>query len=387
MALLQMCLEEQVHCGCAHVNYHHRDQAEEEETYIRSFCDAHSIPCHVLNEPFVCTGNFEAAARERRYAFFAETVKAHQYAGVLVAHHMDDAIETFLMQEEKGLIPDWYGLKEERMINGVLVCRPLLDYTKAQLEDYCRKRGIRTFYDATNEDTALTRNRFRHEVLDSMSAFEKQMTIVEIRRKNAVLQERRCRVRTEIREAGIQLERYRNLQEEERLTLLYEYLKDTVSYSRKGLAEVDHILCTRNDFLIPAGRKQLIQKDGWFCMAQPASSYACVLEGPEQIPSISCPYFRITEGMPGVNAVTVSSADYPLVIRNAAPGDRIQMRFGSKPVHRFFIDRHIALYERTCWPVVVNAAGNVILVPGLGCDRDHYSISPTFSVIQYFSHE
>ena len=37
--------------------------------------------------------------------------------------------------------------------------------------------------------------------------------------------------------------------------------------------------------------------------------------------------------------------------------------------------------------VVVNAAGNVILVPGLGCDRDHYSISPSFSVIQYFSHE
>jgi tRNA(Ile)-lysidine synthase len=58
------------------------------------------------------------------------------------------------------------------------------------------------------------------------------------------------------------------------------------------------------------------------------------------------------------------------------------MRFGEKPVHRFFIDRHIPRFERPLWPVVVNAEGAVILVPGLGCDRGHYSISPSFSVIQ-----
>lgn len=387
MALLQMCLEEGVDCGCAHVNYHHRAQADEEETYVRAFCAARSIPCHVWNEPFVYSGNFEAAARERRYAFFAQVVKEYHYSGVLIAHHMDDAIETFLMQEEKGLIPDWYGLKEERMLEGILVARPLLSYTKQQLEDYCRKRSIRTFFDETNDDTALTRNRFRHEVLDQMSLFEKQMVMEEIKRKNAELQERRCRLKTEIREDAIALERYRAHREEERLTLLYEFLKGTVSYSRKGLQEIDHILCNRSDFLIPVGEKQLIQKEGQLYCVSPAVPYSFEIVHPEDLSAVSCPYFRIEAGRAGVNAVTVTETDYPLTIRTVTDGDQIRMRFGTKSVHRFFIDRHITRYERTCWPVVLNAAGEVILVPGLGCDINHYSISPTFSVIQYFSHE
>ena len=116
MALLSMCLEEGRDIACAHVNYHHRPQAEEEEAYIRSFCSEHGIVCHVDREPFVWEGNFEAAAREKRYVFFARLVKEYGYSGVLTGHQKDDLIETFLMQEEKGLVPDWYGLKEERMI-------------------------------------------------------------------------------------------------------------------------------------------------------------------------------------------------------------------------------------------------------------------------------
>ena len=58
------------------------------------------------------------------------------------------------------------------------------------------------------------------------------------------------------------------------------------------------------------------------------------------------------------------------------------MRYGRKQVARFFVDRHIPLYLRETWPVVENAQGNIILVPGLGCDVVHFSIKPDFNVIQ-----
>ena len=61
------------------------------------------------------------------------------------------------------------------------------------------------------------------------------------------------------------------------------------------------------------------------------------------------------------------------------------MRFGTKAVHRFFIDRHIPLYERRRWPIVENTRGEIILVPGLGCDASHYSTKPDFNVLQYSS--
>jgi tRNA(Ile)-lysidine synthase len=58
------------------------------------------------------------------------------------------------------------------------------------------------------------------------------------------------------------------------------------------------------------------------------------------------------------------------------------MRFGTKKVHRFFIDRHIPLYLRQTWPAVVNREQKVIMIPGLGCDVSHFSVSPDFNVLQ-----
>ena len=56
--------------------------------------------------------------------------------------------------------------------------------------------------------------------------------------------------------------------EEDRLTLLYEMLSGTVNYSRKGLLEIDRILCKKADFRIPAGSRELVQKDGRFFLAE-----------------------------------------------------------------------------------------------------------------------
>ena len=52
MALIGMCLEKGIPVEAAHVNYHHRKEAEEEEAYVRQFCENHGIFLHVRNEPF-----------------------------------------------------------------------------------------------------------------------------------------------------------------------------------------------------------------------------------------------------------------------------------------------------------------------------------------------
>ena len=164
MALLDMCIQKGMSIFVAHVNYHHRKEADEEERYVVSYCKERDIPVSVRNEPFVSHGNFEADARTWRYDFFVKTVKENHLAGVLVAHHMDDLIETYLMMEEKNLEPSYYGLRSEMMYHGILVKRPLLSYTKAQLQKYCDERGIRYYIDSTNLSDEYTRNRIRHSI-------------------------------------------------------------------------------------------------------------------------------------------------------------------------------------------------------------------------------
>lgn len=387
MALADMCLRSGTAFAVAHVNYHHRPEADEEEAWVRQWCRDHGIVCHVRNEAFEYTGNFEAAARTWRYDFFEQLVRQYGYAGILTGHHQDDLIETYIMQKEKNIVPEYWGLKDSMMYHGILLERPLLHMTKKELEDYCSENGIRWYLDATNLQDDYARNRVRHEVIDHLSPMERSMILREIRMENAVMTERRCRVKTEIREGGTELSAYRRYSPDDRLTLLRmiaEPQKQGPGLSRKFLEEADHILMEHDDFVIDVRDRQLVQKNGRFFLHKPFGTYSYVCADLQEVMELGTKEtFRIEPGSPGVNAVTVREEDWPLTIRSWQSGDEIKMRYGTKSVHRFFIDRHIPRYMRRSWPVVVNAAGSVILVPGLGCDILHFSTSPDFNVLQY----
>lgn len=384
MALLNMCLEEGIPCAAAHVNYHHRKEADEEETYIRLFCLQNHIQLYVKNDPFAYEGNFEAAAREWRYEWFVSLVKEYGYRGILVAHHEDDLIETYFMQEEKNLVPSWYGLKEEMMYQGVLVKRPLLSRTKKELLEYCEKRGIRYFIDSTNADESLSRNRIRRQIVEPLSRMERDMIRREIDMKNAEASERSCRVGTMIHEGRVSLAKYRALSEADRLALLRKVIETDKHFSLSFVKQTDQVLMKKNDFDLPVNDLHLVQEDGSFFMVKPSEPYEYTFSSLEEIMRFKekAP-FAVEEGKPGVNAVTVSEQDFPLTIRSPLPSDSITLRFGTKKIHRFFIDRHIPLYKRRIWPVVTDRQGRIILVPGLGCDISHFSISPDFNVLQY----
>ena len=384
MALVKICLDKKISFAIAHVNYHHRKEAEEEEEYITSFAKKHHIPIYVLNGQFTYSGNFEAEARRYRYNFFKEIVEKDNYDGVLVAHHKDDLLETYLMQKEKHLIPETYGLAEEIDYEGIRVCRPLLSYTKKDLENICKDAGIKYYIDCTNNDITLARNYIRHEILAKMSEEEKEDLLKEIQDKNKHMDMIREKVEKLIVYDKVSLQEYRLLCDEERITLVHVFLKpyyrkdQGMSYAYKK--EIDSILLKQDDFIIPFGIYEVVQDEGYFFVIKKPKAYSYIMNSSEDI--ITGIYFKIADIGKKSESITVDENEYPLTIRNAEAKDAIKMRFGTKKVSRFFIDRHIPLYKRETYPVVVNNRGEVILVPELGPDVKHYSIKPDFYVIE-----
>ena len=383
MALLQMCIDAGIDCTVAHVNYHHRPEADEEENYIRSFCVERGISIFVHNDPFVYTGNFEAAARELRYRFFVEIVRREGFQGVLIGHHQDDLLETYIMQESKNIVPEYYGLREEMLMHGVLFKRPLLQMTKEELVTYCKEHELRYYIDVTNLSDEYTRNQIRHQIVELMTSFERSVYLREIKQKNAIMQERRCRVKTYIRQDKILLATYRALAQEDRVTMLRMFVEKTPHYSLKHLQGIDETIMHACDFIIPLGELSLVSDGTYLLKYVSEKPYCYVFESMEELQDIRKEHFYTENGSPGVFALTLEEADFPIRIRSFQAGDKIQMRFGCKEVHRFFIDRHIPKYQRQTWPVVENAAGEIILVPGLGCNVQHYSTMPNLNVIQY----
>lgn len=384
MALLALCLEQGIRVEAAHVNYHHRLQAEEEEEYVRTFCRERGIPFHVLSDAFTWEGNFEAEARKYRYEWFRQLVKEHGLAGVMTGHQEDDLLETYVMQKEKGLTPVYYGLQEIMYWQEMTVYRPLLSCTKRELETYCDSHGIRYYIDHTNYADDLTRSRIRTHVVSQMTPAERRAMREEIRANNAELQHRRTQAKALSDEHGILLQAYGEAEEEVRLTALRQMCETAHGRHRTDTyyREIDRKILNGEQMIKDADGSFLITEQGYVHPAVCPVSYADVYTDEASLRTAQTPYYRVENGAPGVFAVTLHEDDYPVTIRTFRDGDRVHMRYGTKKVSRFFIDRHIPPYERLTWPVMVNASGTVILVPGLGCDVEHYSVNPTICVIK-----
>ena len=116
-------------------------------------------------EPIHESGNFQNWAREVRYQFFYEVMMKHQCDGVVIAHHEDDVIETYLFQKQRKMIPECFGIAEKTEIQGCPIFRPLLQMTKKNLIEYCDEHQVPYGHDETNDSDLYTRNRIRHQIV------------------------------------------------------------------------------------------------------------------------------------------------------------------------------------------------------------------------------
>lgn len=106
----------------------------------------------------------EAAAREARYRAFARHVAAGDW--LLSAHHRDDLAGTLLINLLRGSGPAGIaGIPSERRFAQGRLLRPLLDFTRDDLEAYARASALEWVDDPGNDDERLDRNYLSNEVM------------------------------------------------------------------------------------------------------------------------------------------------------------------------------------------------------------------------------
>jgi len=103
-----------------------------------------------------------AAAREARYRLLAQAARAAGASHVLTAHTRDDQAETLLMRLLRGSgLAGLSAMASLRERDGIVLARPLLEVSKAQLIATLKRAGIGFADDPTNRDIAFTRPRLR----------------------------------------------------------------------------------------------------------------------------------------------------------------------------------------------------------------------------------
>lgn len=145
-------------------------EADRDECFVRALSEQLGLPCAVSRIDAAALAlrdhiSVEEAGRMARYAFFAQT--AGEGGRIATAHTLDDSIETVLMNLVRGT--GLRGLCGIPRIRGNIV-RPLLDCTRAEVEDYLGALGQPYCTDSTNLTDDYTRNRIRHDILPRLCA-------------------------------------------------------------------------------------------------------------------------------------------------------------------------------------------------------------------------
>ena len=152
------------------IHIHHGLQAVADSwvELCRAQCRALNIPLQVRHVRVVPGASLERAAREARYAAFAEVLAAGEV--LLTAQHQDDQAETLLLRLLRGAgVRGLAAMPASRPLRGGYLVRPLLGVARVELEAWSRREQLAWVEDPSNLDTQLARNFLRHEILPRLT--------------------------------------------------------------------------------------------------------------------------------------------------------------------------------------------------------------------------
>jgi tRNA(Ile)-lysidine synthase len=168
MVLLHLIAQLNLEFAVAHCNFQLRkDESDEDEDFVKSYCKENSI--QVFAQKFDTKQfahdeklSIQLAARKLRYEWFYELLATENFDFVLTAHHLDDQLETFLINFSRGTGLD--GLSGIPSQNDKII-RPLLIFSRDEITTFANENKLKWREDSSNASDTYLRNKIRHHVV------------------------------------------------------------------------------------------------------------------------------------------------------------------------------------------------------------------------------
>lgn len=183
----------------AHCNFHLRgEDSDSDEALVAAWCGRNGVRYHKADfdtEQYASSHNvsIEMAARELRYDWFASLCQDNGYYGVAVAHNANDNAETLILNLLRGTgLRGVTGMQAESVVpvtrdelSGVRLLRPMLSFSRKQIEEYVAANSLEYHDDRTNAETVYKRNRIRHLVFPVFESLNPSFLTTFAREMNA----------------------------------------------------------------------------------------------------------------------------------------------------------------------------------------------------------
>ena len=390
----------------AHVNHNLRAQSVQEEEYLKNYCKRHQIMFECMTITEYGDDNFHNEARNIRYDFFGKVVHKYNANYLMTAHHGDDLIETILMRITRGSNLNGYsGFKKVVDMGDYQIVRPLLVYTKKELEDYDKENHIMYYIDDSNAKDKYTRNRYRKYILPFLKEEDPHIHLKYLKfsmvlndANQFIEHERDKAIKKVIHKDVLDISSFKLLdpfiQKEVLYYMMNDYYQDdlilindkhielllNLIYSNRANAFVN----LPNEVIATKTYQELELKK----VTTEITTYEVELSKYVELPNHHV--IEQVEDLVGTGNDTCrllsSDISLPLTVRTRRFGDRMAVKGnGTKKIKDIFIDKKVKLSERDLWPVVVDAKGVIVWLPGLKKSKYDKKKSEKYDIILRYS--
>lgn len=430
-----------IRLGLAHLNHCLRgDDSDTDEQFVATEARRLGVPFYskqadVRQESEKTGLSLEEAARAARYRFFDSIRKDHGFDKIALGHHLDDNAELILLYLLRGSGPS--GISGIPPVRGAVV-RPLIRVYRSEIMKFIQSRKIDYVIDASNKDPRFLRNKIRHELMPVLKAGYNPKIIRSLNRLGNILRmendwisdivaplyDAACVGSYENR-AVLKVAALRSLHPAAQGRVIrnaifqvkgdlrrisWTHVESIVQFIQRNFSEehavlrmdlpdrmrvirsADHLILLRETLSLRQA-KTLLEPAAPGIFEYPVSPDDIHSRALVEVPEISARirFTKICGGrIPDLSAGGPNTAffdwdrlQFPIVIRNAKPGDRFTPLGapGTQKLKKFFIDHKIPKAVRYSVPVVIG--GRDIFWVGGHRISEHVKVTPkTITVLK-----
>ena len=172
LAAQQFCTQRGFTLSAVHVHHGLSQHADDWLNHCQALCASRNITLmhqHVTLTP-KSRQSLEAVAREARYSVLLNYCCENDGI-LLLGHHLQDQLETILLQLKRGAGPKGLaGMGELQQREGVTIMRPMLNLEKSAIEDAVRQQRVDWVTDESNENDNFDRNFLRNQIVPALTS-------------------------------------------------------------------------------------------------------------------------------------------------------------------------------------------------------------------------
>ena len=371
---------------CAHINHNVRKESQEEEIFLKQYCQNNNIIFESMTINSYNENNFENEARKKRYAFYEKILTKYNSKYLFLAHHADDLIETILMKIIRGSnINGYAGIKKISKLKNYYIIRPFLSYTKDELLEYIKIHNIKYYEDITNNDITYTRNRIRHNIIPLLKKEDNQIHNKFIKYSNTLLEykeyvdyEVKNNLENIYKNNKLNINKFNKLHPFLKKSILYTILNDIYENKENIIKEqhINNILNIINNnkpnlsLSLPKNICIIKEYDILNFCKKIDNNKEYKIELNKDIIIDTHQIYIIKESDTDGNDICRLNSNnimLPIYLRNKKDGDYMLVKGlnGKKKIKDIFIEKKIPKNIRESYPILVDSNDNILWIPNI----------------------